>query len=260
MSHADYYDALGVPPDAAASVIKNAYRRLAFQHHPDRNSDPAAADAMKRVNEAYAVLSHPEKRREYDAMRSQFGSTAHDRFRTAHSAQDIFNGSDIGAVFEEMAHAFGFRGFEDTFRNVYGQEYRHFEFKRPGGSVRTVVFGRMAGRAGTAGPMGRVSRLLVRRVFGVELPEDGATVRDRIVVDPALAAAGGPYAYHLKERSKKLVVKIPAGMREGQLIRLAGMGHEGRAGGKPGDLLLEVRLRRSLRGRIVRALSRWVKP
>ena len=105
-----------------------------------------------------------------------------------------------------------------------------------------------------------MSRLLVRRVFGVELPEDGATVRDRIVVDPALAAAGGPYAYHLKERSKKLVVQIPAGMREGQLIRLAGMGHEGRAGGRPGDLLLEVRLRRSLRGQIVRALSRWVKP
>jgi curved DNA-binding protein len=66
--------------------------------------------------------------------------------------------------------------------------------------------------------------------------------------------------YDLKERSKKLVVQIPAGMREGQLIRLAGMGHEGRAGGKPGDLLLEVRLRRSLRGQIVRALSRWVKP
>jgi DnaJ-class molecular chaperone len=66
--------------------------------------------------------------------------------------------------------------------------------------------------------------------------------------------------YHLKERSKKLVVEIPAGMRGGQLPRLAGMGREGRAGGKPGDLLLEPRLRRSLRGRIVRALSRWVKP
>jgi DnaJ-class molecular chaperone len=260
MPRTDYYETLGIPQDATGRAIKDTYRRLAFQHHPDRNPDPAAADAMKRVNEAYAVLSHPEKRREYDALRGQFGPAAHDRFRTAHSAQDIFSGSDINAVFEEMAKAFGFRGFEETFRNAYGQEYRQFQFKRPGVSVRTVVFGRMPGRPDAAGPMGRLTRLLVRRLVGVEPPEDGTPIRDRIVVDPAQAAAGGPYAYYLKERSKKLVVKLPAGLREGQVIRLPGMGREGRAGGKPGDLLLEVCRRHSLRDRIVNALSRWVRP
>jgi len=70
----------------------------------------------------------------------------------------------------------------------------------------------------------------------------------------SLAAAGGPYAYFLRERSKKLVVKIPAGVREGQRIRLAGLGHEGRAGGTPGDLLLEVRLRRP----ILKRIKTWV--
>lgn len=263
MPATDYYDALGVAPDASAREIKVAYRRLAFQHHPDRNPSPVAADAMKRINEAYAVLSNPEKRREYDALRLQYGSAAHDRFRTAHSAEDIFSGSDINAVFEEMARAFGIRGFEDIFRGMYGQEFRRFEFKRPGFSMRTVVFGRVgphtARRRPEGQPLGRLARVLLRHVVGFEPPQDGEAIRDHITVEPLLAAAGGPYAYYLKERGKKLVVKIPAGVREGQQIRLAGMGHEGRAGGRPGDLFLEVRLRVSWRDRIVRALSRWLK-
>jgi DnaJ-class molecular chaperone len=261
MAH-NYYETLGVAQDAPGRVVKDAYRHLAFQHHPDRNPDPAAADTMKRVNEAYAVLSNPEKRREYDALCRRFGSAAHDRFRTAHNEQDIFSGSDINAVFEEMARAFGGRGFEDIFRDVYGQEFRRFEFKRPGVSIRTVVFGRMGtrppGRPDAAGPLGHLTRLLLRRVTGFDVPGEGAPIRDRIVVDRDLAATGGPYAYYLKERSKKLVVKIPAGVRDGQQIRLAGMGREGRAGGRPGDLFLQVRLRRSLRDRIMQALSRWV--
>jgi curved DNA-binding protein CbpA len=105
------------------------------------------------------------------------------------------------------------------------------------------------------GLLGRVARLAFRRLSGLDLPEIGGDIQDRIYLDPALAAAGGPYAYFLRERSKKLVVKIPAGMREGQRIRLAGLGHEGRAGGAPGDLFLEVRLRRTILERIKASMA-----
>lgn len=258
MSSDDYYTLLGVPEDAATRQIKTAYRRLAFQHHPDRNRDtPGSSEAMKRINEAYAVLSSPDKRREYDGLRRQFGSAAHSRYQSAHSQQDIYNGSDINTVFEEMARAFGFRGFEEIFREFYGPDSRQFEFKRPRIWVRAFTFGGPfsintghSSTPGRDGPLGRMARLAFRKMSGFDLPENGAEIRDRIWIEPGLAAAGGPYAYFLRERSKKLVVKIPAGVREGQRIRLAGMGHEGRSGGTPGDLFLEVRLRRPILERI----------
>jgi DnaJ-class molecular chaperone len=249
MSQDDYYATLGLPPTAEPRQVKEAYRRLAFEHHPDRNRDtPSAADTMKRINEAYAVLSHPAKRREYDALRERFGSSAHSRFRTSHTAQDIFSGSDINAVFEELARSFGFRGFEDIFRDVYGQSPQGFEFKRPRVTIRTFGFDRPFRSWGSggalppsAGILGRLARLALGKLGG-GLPEKGADIHDRICISPELATAGGPYAYLLKPVSKKLVVKIPPGVRDGQRIRLAGMGAPGRNGGKDGDLFLEVRL------------------
>jgi len=267
VSSDDYYAILGVSQDASTRQIKAAYRRLAFQHHPDRNRDTTkASEAMKRINEAYAVLSSPVKRREYDGLRRQFGSAAHSRYQSSHSQQDIYNGSDINAVFEEMARAFGFRGFEDIFREFYGPDSQQFEFKRPRVWVRTFNFGRpfsmRAGRSYTPhgeGPLGRIARLAFRKISGFDPPENGRNIGDHIYLDPGLAAAGGPYAYFFKERSKKLIVKIPPGVREGQRIRLSGLGHEGRAGGKPGDLLLEVRLRKPLLERIKASTARIFK-
>ena len=82
MSPNDYYQILEVDQKASAGQIKEAYRKLAFQYHPDRNSkNPEAAEKMKRVNEAYAVLSDAVKRREYDKMRHQYGSSAYSQFR-----------------------------------------------------------------------------------------------------------------------------------------------------------------------------------
>lgn len=261
MSTDDYYRTLGVDPQAPLRQIKSAYRRLAFEHHPDRNRDrPASAEAMKRINEAYAVLSNPAKRREYDSLRQQFGSSAHHQYRSAHTERDIFSGSDINTVFEEMSRAFGLRGFEDSFRDFYGHDYQRFEFRRPRVSVRGFVLRRSFGHGlqspmSTAadGPFNRIARAALRRLTGIELPERGADIHDRIELYPAFADVGGPYAYYLRERSKKLVVKIPAGVRTGQRIRLVGMGHMGKGGEEPGDLLLEVRLRRPLLQRLIQA-------
>ena len=121
MEQKDYYQILGIPQTAESQEIKEAYRQLAFKFHPDRNKeDPVAAEKMKTVNEAYAVLSNPAKRREYDSLRQQFGASAYSQFRKTYSDQDIFNGSDIHQVFEEVAKTFGFRGFNEIFKKCIG--------------------------------------------------------------------------------------------------------------------------------------------
>ena len=263
----DYYSRLGLGAQASTRQIKAAYRRLALEHHPDRNrNDPAAAEIMKQLNEAYAVLSNPVKRREYDALRQEFGSSGHSRYRDAHSQQDIFSGSDINAVFEEMARAFGFRGCEDIFRDFYGPEYQRFEFRRPRVSVRGFVFKRSFphGRgqtlsAPTNGLLNRIARSVFQKLSGIALPESGAPIQDRIYLERSFADAGGAYAYYLRQHSKKLIVQIPPGVRDGQRIRLAGMGHAGKAGGSPGDLFLEVRLHRSFVQRLMQVLLKLFK-
>ncbi len=87
---------------------------------------------------------------------------------------------------------------------------------------------------------------MLQKVSGVQFPEDGADIDEHLFLAPQQALQGGPYAYYLRRQSKKLVVRIPAGIREGQRIRLAGMGERGKAGGKPGDLFLKVHIRKPL--------------
>jgi curved DNA-binding protein CbpA len=96
----DYYQVLGISKDAPSQKIKTAYREKAFLYHPDRCKDPAGADQMKAVNEAYAVLSNPRKRKEYDLLQQQYGDAAYGHFRKSYSEQDIFKGSDIQQIFE----------------------------------------------------------------------------------------------------------------------------------------------------------------
>lgn len=268
MLNSDYYRVLGVAENASAEQIKEAYRKSAYRHHPDRNpGDPQAAEKMKGINEAYAVLSNPNKRREYDMLRNRFGDNAHSHFRQTYSEQDIFRGSDIHRVFEEMAQAFGVRGVDEVFREFYGQGYRSFEFKQPGFFAKGFVFtgsGRKniprTDRPATGGTLGKLARLFLKNVSGVEIPVNGADLRDRISISPELAKNGGPYAYFLRQRSKKLVVKIPAGMRQGQQIRLAGMGGSGKAGGQAGDLYLDVRIREPYLERFKKLLKRLTGP
>ena len=170
MEQKDYYNILGLEKDASHKQVRDAYRRLALLHHPDRNKDnPEAADRMKEINESYAVLSDPSKRMEYDVLRRDYGSSAYGQFRQTYSDQDIFKGSDIQQIFEELSRAFGFRGFDDVFRESYGDGYRTFEFRRPGAFVRIFVggfWGRQAADrcAPLGGYLGRMIRYGIRNL------------------------------------------------------------------------------------------------
>ena len=267
MTAKDYYQILGVAPTADTQAIKNAYRELAFKYHPDRNKDNAqAVDQMKAVNEAYAVLADTDKRREYDAIRARYGTSAHTQFRQTYSEQDIFAGSDIFRIFEELTRLHGFRHYEEVFKEFYGPGYRSFEVKRPGMFFKGFVFtgGRLnkphqrCGRG--AGPgFGRLGRRMVEKLIGAELPQPGRDVEATIRLSAEEATRGGPYAYDYRQQDKKLVVKIPSGVREGQRIRLAGLGEAGRGGAAAGDLYLRVAIQKPLIAAVKSKIKHWLK-
>lgn len=258
----DYYKILGVSDDASAEEIKKTYRKLAFQYHPDRN--PGNEEMMKEINEAYAVLSDRGKRREYDSCRESYGFFARDRFRQTYTDQDIFRNSDINQIFEELSRAFGFSRPEDIFsrNNFYGSQFRTFQFRVHGFSGSGFFF---------FGPMMKASRYQTKEAlkyrpsifskillkgmqafqksiakkYGIELPERGKDIEDEIKISHEAASAGGKVRYHYAkpDSSRDIMINIPAGIREGQRIRLKGMGKNGSYGGEPGDLYLKAKIR-----------------
>ncbi len=262
MNPGDYYQILGIDSNATPQTIKQAYRRLAFQYHPDRNrTNPAAVEKMKEINEAYAVLSDPRKRRDYDTLRERYGSSAFDQFKQSYSEQDIFRGSDINQIFEEMARAFGFRGFEEVFTESYGPGYRTFEFRRPGVFGRGFIFFGPAYRREDpsqapasfemlSANLGKLTGYLLRKMLATRETGGGKDWYDTLTLDPREAQEGGRIKYFHHRRSKELVVTLPVGIREGQKIRLRGMGADGKGGAEPGDLYLKVQIRKPLLQRV----------
>ena len=102
----DYYEVLGVQRDASKDEIKDAYRKLAMQFHPDRNKDAGAEERFKEISEAYAVLSDDQKRQQYDTL-------GHSGFDQRYTSEDIFRGADFDSIFRDM-------GFGDIFRTFFG--------------------------------------------------------------------------------------------------------------------------------------------
>jgi len=258
MNKRDYYQTLEVERSATPQAIKEAYRRLAFQYHPDRNRGNASAvEKMKEINESYAVLSDPKKRKDYDTFHDQSGAYGYDQFKQRYSEQDIFRGSDINQIFEEMAKAFGFRSFDEVFRESYGRVYHTFEFRRPGVFGRGFIFfGPCFGRSGQQktpvssellpGVLGKFARSLLKKMLGMTESDKGKDLDDIIYLDPRQALEGGKGKYFHRKRSKELIITIPPGMKEGQKIRLKGMGTPGKDGGDPGDLYLKVKIHKPL--------------
>jgi len=252
MEQKDYYDILGLTNDANPKQVRDAYRRLALLHHPDRNqNNPEAAERMKAINESYAVLSDPQKRREYDALRKTYGSSAYGQFRQTHTDQDIFKGSDIQQIFEELSRAFGYRSFEDIFRESYGAGYRTFEFRQPGAFGRVFAGGLGGGQgAGKSTPLvGYLEKMIrygLKKKWGIELPEKGRDLKDVIVLSSDQVRLGGKIQYSNRKTGRDLFVTIPPNTKAGQQMRLKGMGEPGRAGGEAGELYLTINVRNPL--------------
>lgn len=249
MYRKDYYDTLEIETSASEKEIKEAYRRLAFQYHPDKNpGDAAAVEKMKSINEAYAVLSDPGKRRQYDDLRQTYGNSAYDRFRQGHSENDIFRDSDINQVFDEFSRMFGFRNFEDIFREAYGPGYRTFEFRQGNVFGRGFVF---TGRTGGPGAspigtrrggilsriMGKVAGYAFRKLTGIGAPNE-ADRYDVLKLTPEQARSGGKVAYTDRTQSRDIVITVPPGVTDGKVIRLKGLG--------PGDLYLKIEITKPL--------------
>lgn len=259
MVQKDYYKLLGVDRSATPPRIKEAYRKLAFEYHPDRNKgDLGAVEKMKELNEAYAVLSDHEKRKRYDSLTQQYGYDGYDRFRQGYSEQDIFRGSDINQIFEEMTRQFGFRNFNDLFREFYGPGFQTFEFRRPGVFGRGFVFtgfpfgGKSGQRAPSSfqaglftGLLGKLAGYLAKKAFRAwDVAQQGDRY-DVITLSQDDARYGAKVSYTDRETSRQLIVTVPVGVREGQTIRLKGGVKNNTYGTEFGDLYLKVQFRKS---------------
>ncbi len=261
----DYYKILGVPKDADMATIKKAYRNLARDLHPDLNkSDKAAEARFKEVSEAYSVLSNPTKRKEYDEARSLFGSG----FRVPTGAGGPSGGFsfDLGDLFGGTS-AGGTGGLGDVFGGLFGNRTRVRTTQARRGadvesevsiSFREAIDGvtvplRMTSAsactacAGTGAKAGTVPRVCPactgtgytsRNAGGFSLSEPCRECKGRglVVDDPCPVCHGSGRG----TTSRVMQVRIPAGVRDGQRIRLKGKGAPGERGGPPGDLYVTV--------------------
>lgn len=199
----DFYATLGVNKDASAEDIKKAYRKLARKHHPDANpGDDAAEQRFKEITEANTVLSDPEQRQEYDQLRAM-GSGAR------------FSGPGPGAQGAQQG------GFEDIFSGLFGQAGR-------GGSQGG--FGDMFGGFGGGGP-GAGSAGFQQR------PTKGANIKGAVSISFA-ASIRGTTTHVTTSYGAANEVRIPAGVKDGQTVRVKGKGQQG-TGGR-GDLMVKV--------------------
>lgn len=208
MQYRDYYKILGVPREATAEEIRKAFRKLAHKYHPDVSKEPDAENRMKEINEAYAVLSDPEKRAAYDRLGEGYqpGQEFHpppgwDAGFEFHGT-GLFDAADFSDFFTELFGRMGRGGFATggTFRGR-GEDH-HAVVELDIADAFTGVTRQLSLRLPRVEPQGRVQWV-----------------------------------------TRTLNVKIPRGVHEGQLIRLAGQGAPGIGGGPHGDLLLEVRFR-----------------
>ena len=250
MSKRDYYEVLGVARNASDEEVKKAYRRSAMKHHPDRNpGDKGAEAAFKECKEAYEVLSDGGKRRLYD----QHGHAAFEHG---------MGGGNAGPGFHDVGDIFG-----DIFGNIFGGGGGR-QAPRRGADVGYVMeldleeavagiekrieipslaecqpckgSGSADGKIDTCGTChGRGQVRMQRGPFAMQAPCPHCGGSGKAIANPCQTCDGAGRV----EEDKTLSVKIPAGVDNGDRIRLAGEGEAGPAGSPPGDLYVEVRVR-----------------
>ncbi len=216
MKYQDYYEVLGVDKTATEAEIKKAYRKLAGKHHPDKKTGDEAK--FKELNEAYEVLGDADNRAKYD----QLGSNYQDgqNFTPPPGYEDIFGGGGgAGGGFGGG----GGQGFSNFFDSMFtGQEAGGM-----GGG-----YGGMGGGGFQQKGEDQSVKVLITLEEAIEGTEKSLTIQM-----PTVGSAG-----HYNHQPKTIKVKIPAGVKAGSKIRLAGQGMEGMGGGPKGDLYLEVDL------------------
>jgi curved DNA-binding protein CbpA len=260
----DYYQILGVPENAGQQEIKRAFRRLAFKCHPDKNpgNEKQAEEKFKEINEAYGVLGDERKRQQYDlARKGQFAGYDYRGFQ--YSPQDIFRDTFSNqAMFEELNRMFAQAGlrFDSDFLNrvffggsgsafqffttpggagsrAYRQPFTRAEMPRRKPSWRERLLSKIAVKTGN---------FILRKLFGSEydaLPEQSLDQHMEVELSPDEATAGGEKQINYKQgtKKKKLMVKIPPGVKPGTKIRLKGMGRIQNE--KSGDLYLHLKVK-----------------
>lgn len=217
MAKADFYETLGVSKTADEKELKSAFRKMAMKYHPDKNpGDTEAEKKFKEINEAYEVLGDPEKRKKYDQLGEHW----------KHAGD--YGGAAGGGGFwpqsgaEDSGGEFHFEGtgFSDFFENFFGSRASRggFTAHGPGGAKSAA-------------------------------PRRGRDIESEILVTLDEAMHGSERTLTIQPQSRggerqTVTIRIPKGITEGQLIRAAGLGEPGPAGGTPGDLFLRVRLER----------------
>jgi DnaJ-class molecular chaperone len=209
MSSNEYYDTLGVKRDATADEIKRAYRRLAKEHHPDRNpGKPEAEATFKKVQTAYEVLKDPKKRSQYD----EFGAAGAGDWQTDPSGQRVYRWSSDGP-------SINMDDLQDLFSAFGGARQRR-------GTPFDDIFGGFSRQQRPAERGADIERV-------VNLSFEQAVRGTKVEID--LVDGSG--------KRQTLTVNIPAGVTQGQRIRLRGKGQAGGGGGPPGDLFLVMSIR-----------------
>lgn len=216
----DYYKVLGLEKGASIEDIKKAYRKLALKYHPDRNptDKKRAEEKFKEISEAYAVLSDPDKRKQYD----EFGT---DAFRQKFSQEDIFRNFDIN----DILRSFGFGNL--------GGEYTWYGGTGAGGGKRRVFTQRRTDP--------------FEDIFGQQAYGQREQVQPRnqdieynlsITLEESVLGAEKKLSLKKGDITEEVNVKIPAGISSGKKLRLAGKGLRGAYGGPPGDLYLNIQV------------------
>jgi molecular chaperone DnaJ len=255
----DYYEVLGVEKKASDAEIKDAYRKLAMQFHPDRNKDAGAEERFKEISEAYAVLSDSQKRQQYDQL-------GHSGFDQRYTSEDIFKGADFDSVFQDMGFGdifrtfFGGGGFQNE-RQSRGQDLEYeleitleeaakgvqkeIEIPR---TEHCEVCGGSGSQPGThtkicprCNGSGRVQTMRQSPLGTFMQVAVCPTCRGRgkIIEVPCSNCRGSG----LVKKRRKITVNVPAGIDDGLHLRLRGEGDAAANNGEAGDLYVSIHVK-----------------